>query len=114
MGGLLPAPRPGVERPHPTLAIEVDNKADSSAALATYARLGVPEVWRYRVETRALRSGRLAGDRCESIDRSLSLPRLTPAPVIHAPDQVGSMGETAWKPWRREWARGLPGPPEVG
>ena len=34
--------------PPPDLAIEIDNKADSSKALALYARIGVPEVWRYK------------------------------------------------------------------
>ena len=31
--------------PPPTLAIEVDNTANSEAALPTYAQIGVPEVW---------------------------------------------------------------------
>ena len=34
--------------PPPDLAIEVDYKADSAKALKLYARLGVPEVWRYK------------------------------------------------------------------
>jgi Uma2 family endonuclease len=33
--------------PPPDLAIEMDNKADSTAARTVYARIGVPEAWRY-------------------------------------------------------------------
>jgi len=100
--------------PPPDLAIEVDNKGDSKKALKLYARLGVPEVWRYKVKTKTLWFGRLAGEGYEKAERSVSLPRLTPALVLHALDQVRRMGETAWKPWLREWARNLPGPPAAG
>ncbi len=97
--------------PPPDLAIEVDHKADSKQALQLYARLGVPELWVYRVRRRLVQFLRLAGEGYEPIDRSLSLPRLTPALVTLALEQAEHLGETAWKPWLREWARGLPDPP---
>ncbi len=97
--------------PPPDLAIEVDNKADSAKALPLYARIGVPEVWRYKARSKTLWFGRLAGEGYEEIDRSLNLSKLTPALVLHALDQVAGMGETAWKRWLRDWARGLPEPP---
>ena len=97
--------------PPPDLAIEVDNARDSRRALAIYARLGVPEVWRYKSRSKALWFGRLAGDRYEPVDRSVSLPRLTPALVVQALEQAEPMGETAWKRWLRAWAVELPEPP---
>ncbi len=97
--------------PPPDLAIEVDHSRDSSAALKLYARIGVPEVWRFRTRSRALWFGRLAGETYEPIGHSLNLPRLTPALVLHALDRADLLGETAWKPWLRDWARGLPEPP---
>jgi Uma2 family endonuclease len=97
--------------PPPDLAIEVDNKADSSKALTLYARLGVPEVWRYKARTKTLWFGRLVGDHYESIDRSLNLPRLTPDLVVQALGQADQMGQIDWKPWLRAWALELPEPP---
>jgi Uma2 family endonuclease len=97
--------------PPPDLAIEIDHKSDSSKALALYARIGVPEVWRFKVKSKTLWFGRLVGEKYETIERSVNLPRLTPALVLQALDQIDEMGETAAKPWLRDWARGLPEPP---
>jgi Uma2 family endonuclease len=96
--------------PPPDLAIEIDNKADSSKALALYARIGVPEVWRYKAKTKTLWFGRLVGGTYETIGHSLNLPRLTPALVLLALDRMNEVGEIASKPWLREWSRGLPDP----
>jgi Uma2 family endonuclease len=99
--------------PPPDLAIEVDNKADSSAALSTYARLRVPEVWRYRPRQRTLWFGMFNGQAYEPIARSLALPMLTPELVLHALDArtTGKQSFIAWKSWLAEWARTLPLPP---
>lgn len=72
-----------------TLAIEVDHKADSS---------------------RALWFGRLAGDRYETVARSVVLSRLTPALVVEALAEAECLGESDWKPWLRVWALTLPEP----
>jgi Uma2 family endonuclease len=96
--------------PPPDLAIEIDNKADSFKALALYARIGVPEVWRYKAKTKTLWFGRLVEGRYETIERSLNLPKLTPALVLVALDRMNEVGEIASKPWLRDWARGLPDP----
>ncbi len=96
--------------PPPDLAIEIDNKADSSRALKLYARLGIPELWRFNANTRTLWFGRLVGESYESIDRSLAIPRLTPALVLVALSKMDELGETAAKPLIREWARTLPEP----
>jgi Uma2 family endonuclease len=96
--------------PPPDLTIEIDNKADSSKALALYARIGVPEVWWYRARKKTLWFARLAGETYEPVERSINLPRLTPALVLFALGKIDEMGETASKPWLREWARGLADP----
>jgi Uma2 family endonuclease len=97
--------------PPPTLAIEVDNWGDSKKALATYARLGVPEIWRFRARGRSVWFGRLAGEAYEPIERSAALPRLTRALVLQALEaRSARMGTKAWLAWLREWARNLPEP----
>jgi Uma2 family endonuclease len=100
--------------PPPDLAIEVDHKADSARALKLYAKLGVPEVWRYKPATKELWFGRLVGDAYESVDRSPNLPRLTTALVVQALEQAERLGESDWKPWLRAWALELPEPPANG
>jgi len=99
--------------PPPDLAIEVDNSRDSEAALPIYARLGVPEVWRYDVRAGTLWFGRLRGESYAEVARSGCLPRLTPALVLQAIETLheSDMGENAWMDWLRDWARGLPEPP---
>ena len=96
--------------PPPDLAIEVDHKADSAKALKLYARLGVPEVWRYKSRSQKLWFGRLAGETYASVDRSLALPMLTPALVLEALARIEEVGTSAAKPRLRDWARGLPDP----
>lgn len=99
--------------PPPDLAIEVDNTSGSSLALAVYARLGVPEVWRYDVRRHRLWFGRLDGEGYSPADRSLCLPRLTVGLVLQALDRLDdpSVGESTWLLWLLDWARALPGPP---
>lgn len=99
----------------PDLAIEVDHSRRSEAALPIYARLGVPEVWRYDVARRNLRFHRLAGDTHEEIGRSVVLPGLTPALVLQALDLLGEgdMDDNAWHEWLKAWARALPEPPAI-
>jgi len=99
--------------PAPDLAIEVINKNDSKIMLATYARIGVTEVWRYDARRHDLWFGRIDGASYRAIDRSSVMPRLTPSLVIQALDVLwaGVMGQNAWAQWLREWARDLPEPP---
>ena len=96
--------------PPPNLAIEVDNTRDSAASLPIYARLGVPEVWRYSVRERSLWIGRLDGDSYREVARSVALPRLTPALILEALDryEAGDLDELAWFEWAKDWARALP------
>jgi Uma2 family endonuclease len=95
--------------PPPNLAIEVDNAANSEAALPTYARIGVPEVWRFDVTERTLRFGRLEGDHYEESDRSLGLPRLTPTLVLQALEaRMLEPDDIDWLDWLDRWVRALP------
>ena len=102
--------------PPPDLAVEVDNSRDSATALAIYARLGVPEVWRYRVDDRSVTIHRLDGGAYREVERSGVLPVLTPARILEALDRyaVGDLGQNAWSRWVEAWARGLAGPGGAG
>ena len=64
------------------------------------------------LEKKSLWFGRLAGDAYVEIDRSLGLPRLTPALVLQALEaREGGMGMLDWMAWLRAWAQALPEPP---
>jgi Uma2 family endonuclease len=105
-----------VDRP-PDLAIEIDNTRDSETSLPIYARLGVPEVWRYDVSNDRLQFLRLEGEGFVEIERSIALPKLTPALVIQALDQLDAMvryDEVAYLDQIRAWAGALPVPPAAG
>jgi Uma2 family endonuclease len=98
--------------PPPDLWVEVDNRSSAKGKLPVYAGLGVPEVWRYRVASRRLWFGRLVeGDTYEEIDRSLSLPMLTPALALEALALGDGVLESTWTRRLREWIRGKLGPP---
>ncbi len=98
--------------PPPTLAIEVDHKADSSAALPTYARLRVPELWRLDATGRTLWFGRLVGEDYAEVARSVALSRLTPPLVLQALEaRAHQPDDLDWLDWLDAWARNLPEPP---
>lgn len=89
--------------PPPDLWIEVDNRVSSKGRLPVYAALGVPEVWRYRVRSKTLQFLRLIGDSFVPIERSLSLPPLTPALVLEALALGENLVESEWVPLLRDW-----------
>jgi len=92
--------------PPPDLAIEVDNTRSSRGKLRVYARLRVPEVWRYDVNSGELWFGRLLENGVyEEIDRSISLPMLTPSMVLEQLDRCHGRSETEWGRLIRVWAR---------
>jgi Uma2 family endonuclease len=100
--------------PPPDLAIEVDNKSDSTDALPVYARLEVPEVWRYTPrEEVPLRFYCLVGKSYQEVERSLCLPVLTTALVLEGLGlaEAEDVDENAWMDLIVEWARALPAPP---
>jgi Uma2 family endonuclease len=91
--------------PPPDLWIEIDNRASSAGKLPIYAALGVPEVWRYRTRRRTLWFGRRVEDAYEAVERSLSLPMLTPALVLEALALGAGKSEIAWGADLRNWVR---------
>jgi len=95
--------------PPPDLAIEVDNKSDSSLTLPTYAGLLVPELWRYDAREKTLWFGHLVDGSYETIHRSFNLPMVTTDLVLFALSKAEGVGGTTWKRWLRQWARALPG-----
>ena len=99
--------------PPPDLAIEVDHTQDSMSAMAVYAQLGVPEVWRYMEGHRRLTFHVLAGGTYRQVERSVALPRLTPTLVLAALDHrvKNDLGQNEWFEWLKGWARALPEPP---
>jgi Uma2 family endonuclease len=99
--------------PPPDLWVEVDHRASSAARLPIYAALGVPEVWRYRSRKKSLLFLRLVGGSYQPVDRSLSLPMLSPALVLEALGLGDNPIESEWARLLREWvARTFPIPAE--
>ncbi len=94
--------------PPPTLAIEVDNTADSEDALPAYARIGVPEVWVYKAREQRLWFGRLTEGEYVNIEQSVCLPRLTPSLVLQALEARAGKGDRLWVKWLQDWAKALP------
>ena len=92
--------------PPPDLAIEVDNTRSSLAKLTVYARLGIPEVWRYDVNRGTLWFGQLTENGTyQEIDQSISLPMLTPAIVLEQLQRCLGRAESEWGRLIRVWVR---------
>ncbi len=92
--------------PPPDLAIEVENSRNLGRKLATYAHLGVPELWRYNVKTGRLWFGALHEDGTYlPIERSRSLPMLTPAIVLDLLARGQGVDQTRWFRETMDWLR---------
>lgn len=93
--------------PAPDVWIEVDNRSSSKGKLPVYAALGVPEVWRYRTASGRLRFVRRTEDGTGylPIERSLSLPMITPALVLEALALGEGVLESTWTKALRAWVR---------
>lgn len=90
--------------PPPDLVIEIDVTSPSLDKHPIYARLGVPEVWRYE-------GGRVAILRLErtgyvEVDESMALPPLTGAVLSRFAHASKATRRTVWLREFREWARG--------
>ncbi len=99
--------------PPPDLAIEVENTSGMTAiALSIYARLRVPEIWRFRAADQSVVICCLDVAAGAYVVRGESqiFPGLTPALIRAALARydVGDIGEIAWSEWLRAWARDLP------
>ena len=98
--------------PPPDLAIEVDNTADSRWKLPVYARLRVPEVWRYDVNAATLWFGRLgARGRYEPIEQSVALPMLCRDWVLDVLGRGEGLTDSRFEALLDEWIRAELNPP---
>jgi Uma2 family endonuclease len=92
--------------PPPDLAIEVDNTADSQWKLRVYARLRVPEVWRYDVDAGTLWFGRLgARGKYEPIEQSAALPMLSRTWVLDVLGRGENLTDTRFETLLEGWIR---------
>lgn len=94
--------------PPPDLVIEVDITSPSLAKFPIYARLGVPEVWRYDGETLSIH--RLTEDAgYAEIQRSAVLPLLTADAITRFMRRSDTLDWLSWVREVRGWARSLSG-----
>lgn len=89
--------------PPPDLAIEIDITSKSLNRMPIYARLGVPEVWRF--DHGALRIYHLAGQAYVEHDTSLALPMIPVQEIIPFIDQHLADGKKAMRRAFRAWVR---------
>ena len=93
--------------PPPDLVIEVDIISPSLDKFSIYARLGVPEVWRYDGER--LRIHELAEDAgYAEVRRSAVLPVLTADVLTKFVERGTTLDWLSWVREVRGWARDLP------
>ena len=94
-------------QPPPDLAIEVEVHHPADKAVATYARLGVPEVWRFNVRRRTVVFLILGEDGAyHPTARSRGLPPLGPEDVLdqlRLAEEIGSLPR--WFAQLNEWVR---------
>jgi Uma2 family endonuclease len=89
--------------PPPDLVIEVDITNPSDRRLPIYARLGVPEVWRYdgySLEFLSLENGEYT-----PIESSLSFPQLPAAIIVEYVQKRLTLGESKALREFRVWVR---------
>lgn len=93
--------------PAPDLVVEIDITHPSIDKLPIYARIGVPEAWRYDGERMEMLA--LDGDRYVALPRSRALPSLTPEGLAALLPASKGLGDIAWIRQARAWVRALPG-----
>jgi Uma2 family endonuclease len=89
--------------PPPDLAVEVDITSPSLNKLPIYARIGVPEIWRYDGQGLTILLLQ-AGGYVES-EKSSAIPRLTAVWLSRLVAQGETMKRSAWVRAVREWAQ---------
>lgn len=93
--------------PPPDLVIEIDITSPSMNKLPIYARLGVPEVWRYDGEN--LEILKLKDDGYTEVSESTALPSLKSSVLTRLVERSKSLRRTVWIREVREAAKGLSG-----
>jgi Uma2 family endonuclease len=103
-------------QPPPDLAIEVELTHSAKKAIATYARMGVPEVWHYEARRGTLAFLILGQDGSyQPAPRSRSLPLIMPEDVVgqlRLAEESGSFSR--WYTQLPEWVRTTILPRAVG
>jgi len=94
--------------PAPDLVVEIDITHPSLDKLPIYARLGVPEVWRY--DGARLEILTLENDGYTTRSSSRALPAVTAAALTTLLLRSMGVGDIAWMRSVRAWARTLPTP----
>ena len=90
--------------PPPDLAIEVDITRSSLDRMGVYAKLGIPEIWRYDGESLRVYLLQADGNYAET-ETSRSLPFLLPGEVARFLEQAGPMDHSEWGRQFRQWVR---------
>ncbi len=90
--------------PPPDLVFEVDLTSSSLSKFPIYARIGVPEVWRY--EGRRMAVFVLGGEGYAEAAESGVFPSLTGEVLSRFVERGASLERPAWRREVLEWARG--------
>ena len=91
--------------PPPDLAIEIDITSSSINRFAIYAKLGVPEIWRY--DGQVISIYHLVSDRYVLSDHSLTFPLLKTSGLQNFLELKSTLKENALIRQVREWAAKL-------
>ncbi len=91
--------------PPPDLIIEVDGTNPSLPKLPIFARMGVPEVWRYREATEDVVILRLVGSDYRTVSTSEALPPLASEVLTRFMSGNRGRGHIAWLRMIQAWAR---------
>ncbi len=89
--------------PPPDLVIEIDITNPSLDKLPIYARVGVPEVWRY--DARNLTIFQLEDEHYQTVENSLAFPVLTTEVTTGFLAVSTELKSTTWLRRVRKWAR---------
>jgi Uma2 family endonuclease len=91
--------------PPPDLVIEIDITSESLNKLPIYAKLGVPEIWRYQSARLIILT--LADNSYSESDESLVLPGVTGQAIFSFVADSQSLKRPEWLKNLRAWARGI-------
>ena len=89
--------------PPPDLIIEIEVTRSAIPKLPIYARLGVPEIWRFDGEQVTIHQ--LAGREYDDAPVSAALPPLTSQDLTRFMRESRSLRRTVWIRQLRDWAR---------
>jgi len=89
--------------PPPDLVIEIDLTNPSLDRFPIFARVGVPEVWRY--DGSRVQIYKLTDEQYVEVEQSVALPLLTSIITTQFLEDSMELESTAWLQRVREWAR---------